>query len=65
MANKLGRPRLLRVYVDTSVFGGTFDALFLAESQRFFALARAGQFQIVTSIHSPMEVLTYEEEENN
>ncbi|MHB9024974.1 MAG: type II toxin-antitoxin system VapC family toxin [Armatimonadota bacterium] len=43
------RPRALRVYVDTSVFGGAFDDLFLLESQRFFSLARAGQFQIVTS----------------
>ena len=48
MAEKLIRPRL-RAYVDTSVFGGVFDSLYLAESLRFFALARAGQFQIVTS----------------
>lgn len=49
MNEKSGRPRILRAYVDTSVFGGVFDELFLPESQRFFQLARTGQLQIVTS----------------
>jgi len=32
----------LRIYVDTSVVGGCFDAEFEAETKRFFDLVRAG-----------------------
>jgi len=39
----------LRVYADTSVFGGCFDAEFAAESERFFRLVRAGQVKILVS----------------
>jgi len=38
-----------RIYIDTSVFGGVFDELYEEESKRFFRLARAGKFQIVSS----------------
>lgn len=39
----------LRVYVDTSVFGGCFDAEFEAESRRFFDLVRAGRVVVMVS----------------
>jgi predicted nucleic acid-binding protein len=39
----------LRVYADTSVFGGCFDAEFAAESERFFDLVRAGRVRILVS----------------
>ena len=37
----------LRVYADTSVFGGCFDSEFAAESQRFFGLVRAGSVKLL------------------
>jgi hypothetical protein len=39
----------LRVYADTSVFGGCFDSEFTAESVRFFEEVRQGQFILVVS----------------
>ena len=39
----------LRVYADTSVFGGCFDDEFMAESVRFFEEVRQGQFLLVVS----------------
>jgi len=39
----------LRVYVDTSVFGGCHDAEFAEESQRFFGLVRSGQVRVLIS----------------
>jgi predicted nucleic acid-binding protein len=39
----------LRVYADTSVFGGCFDAEFAAESERFFDLVRPGRVKILVS----------------
>jgi predicted nucleic acid-binding protein len=41
--------KLLRVYADTSVFGGCFDAEFAAESERFFGLVRAGRVKLLVS----------------
>jgi predicted nucleic acid-binding protein len=41
--------RTLRVYADTSVFGGVFDEEFEAASSTFFQQVRAGQFQLVIS----------------
>jgi anthranilate phosphoribosyltransferase len=41
--------RPLRVYADTSVFGGCFDDEFKAESVRFFDDVRHGQFVVVVS----------------
>jgi predicted nucleic acid-binding protein len=42
-----GRP--LRVYVDTSVFGGVHDDEFRAPSERFFAAVRGGAFTLLMS----------------
>jgi hypothetical protein len=39
----------LRVYADTSVFGGCFDAEFATESKRFFDLVRRGGVKLVVS----------------
>jgi hypothetical protein len=39
----------MRVYADTSVFGGVFDSEFAAPSMRFFAEVDAGTFSLVTS----------------
>jgi predicted nucleic acid-binding protein len=41
--------RVLRVYADTSVFGGCFDPEFMAESERLFEEIRRGQFVLVIS----------------
>jgi len=38
-----------RVYADTSVFGGVFDAEFDAHSKAFFDQVRAGRFRLVIS----------------
>ncbi len=38
-----------RVYVDTSVFGGVFDAVFSEASKAFFAHAGLGRFRVVVS----------------
>ena len=42
-----GRP--LRVYVDTSVFGGAHDDEFRTPSERFFAAVRDGDFVVLVS----------------
>jgi len=39
----------LRVYADTSVFGGCFDDEFKTESVRFFEEVRQGRFVVVVS----------------
>ncbi|MBI5244088.1 MAG: PIN domain protein [Elusimicrobia bacterium] len=39
----------LRIYVDTSVFGGCFDEEFAESSKRFFEEARQGRYRIVIS----------------
>ncbi|MBI5896256.1 MAG: PIN domain-containing protein [Desulfobacterales bacterium] len=41
--------RKIRVYVDTSVFGGTQDEEFSAESQNFFNQVQAGNFSVILS----------------
>jgi len=41
--------RLLRVYADTSVFGGVFDEEFEEASRMFFNQVRSGRFHLVTS----------------
>ena len=41
--------RTLRVYADTSVFGGCFDDEFRAESVRFFDEVHSGRFVVVVS----------------
>ena len=39
----------MRVYVDTSVFGGAFDAKFQEASRDFFDRVRSGEFRLVIS----------------
>lgn len=39
----------IRVYADTSVFGGLFDVEFEAPSRLFFDQVRMGRFRLVTS----------------
>ena len=39
----------MRIYADTSVFGGVFDSEFAAPSKQFFAEVDAGRFSLVTS----------------
>jgi hypothetical protein len=41
--------RKIRVYVDTSVFGGTQDEEFAEESQRFFRMVQKGIFAVILS----------------
>jgi hypothetical protein len=41
--------RPLRVYLDTCVFGGAFDAEFAGPTQVFFSQVRSGRFHIVVS----------------
>ena len=41
--------RTLRVYADTSVFGGCFDDEFRIESEKFFEEVRSGRFIVVIS----------------
>ena len=41
--------KVLRVYADTSVFGGCFDDEFSNESTRFFEEVREGRFVLVVS----------------
>ncbi len=41
--------RPIRVYVDTSVFGGVFDVEFEAGSRAFFDRVQAGEFSVVIS----------------
>ena len=41
--------KVLRVYADTSVFGGCFDDEFAEESQQFFEHIRPGKFLLVFS----------------
>jgi hypothetical protein len=40
---------LIRVYADTSVFGGAFDEEFQKPSRTFFDQVRNGRFKLVTS----------------
>ena len=45
----MGDVRKLRVYADTSVFGGCFDPEFEVESRKFFDEVRQGRFTVVIS----------------
>ncbi len=49
-------PRLLRVYADTSVFGGVFDVEFRSATESFFDRIRWGHFQLVISPVVSMEL---------
>ena len=53
----------IRVYADTSVYGGVFDEEFAVPSRRFFDRVREGRFRLVVSalvedelVLSPIEV---------
>ncbi len=39
----------MRIYADTSVFGGVFDKEFAEPTKNFFAEIDAGRFTLVTS----------------
>lgn len=39
----------MRIYADTSVFGGIFDEEFAEHTKQFFAEIDAGYFALVTS----------------
>jgi predicted nucleic acid-binding protein len=43
------KKKTIRVYADTSVFGGVNDEEFRVASRRFFNLVREGKFEIVVS----------------
>jgi len=45
----MAKMKSLRVYADTSVFGGCFDEEFAAESRRFFDLVQAGRIKLLLS----------------
>jgi len=47
----------LRVYVDTSVFGGVRDEEFADASRRFFRRACNGDFTVLLSLHTIEELL--------
>jgi len=49
--------RPLRVYVDTSVFGGMFDVEYAEDTQRFFNLVDAGRFCLVVSDQVQDEII--------
>jgi predicted nucleic acid-binding protein len=40
----------IRVYADTSVYGGVFDDVFAKPSRAFFDCVRDGQFRLVVSV---------------
>jgi hypothetical protein len=48
--------RRLRVYADTSVFGGCFDEEFARESRGLFADIRAGKFLLILSATTALEL---------
>lgn len=56
---------LLRVYADTSVFGGVFDDEFAEASIIFFEQVREGRFQLVTSAVVQAEIETAPEAVQN
>jgi len=45
----VSKTRLIRVYADTSVFGGVFDEEFKTASEAFFGAVRKGEFKLITS----------------
>ena len=48
--------RPLRVYVDTSVFGGMFDPEYVEDTRRFFQEVDKGRFKIVASEYVVKEI---------
>jgi hypothetical protein len=58
----MGSVKRLRIYADTSVFGGCFDAEFEVVSRQFFREAHAGRFVVVISDVTTRELLEAPEE---
>ncbi len=50
--------RNIRLYADTSVFGGVFDDEFKKQSEQFFEQVRIGVFTLVTSAIVQAEILS-------
>nr|VFK45217.1 MAG: hypothetical protein BECKSD772F_GA0070984_12151 [Candidatus Kentron sp. SD]VFK49702.1 MAG: hypothetical protein BECKSD772E_GA0070983_12191 [Candidatus Kentron sp. SD] len=48
----------MKVYADTSVFGGAFDQEFAKPTRQFFAEIDAGRFTLVTSAIVEAEIDT-------
>jgi hypothetical protein len=44
------RSQRIRVYADTSVFGGVYDEEFMKPSRAFFDQVKSGRFKLVTSV---------------
>lgn len=67
--------KIVRIYADTSVFGGVFDEEYEAASKAFFNAVKKAEYVLVTSelvmqeiragpeiaIFSPSEVIEYED----
>ncbi len=49
MDKPTSKPGPIRVYADTSVYGGVFDREFAIASRQFFELVEAGRFELITS----------------
>jgi hypothetical protein len=49
--------RRIRVYVDTSVFGGTQDEEFAVASRQFFRRVLGGEFLVLLSAHTVDELM--------
>lgn len=47
----------VRVYADTSVFGGVFDTEFEEPSREFFRQVVTGRFELITSAIRRLEVV--------
>ena len=54
--------RVVRVYADTSVFGGCFDDEYAAASHRFFERVRDGAFRLIVSDTTLLELTQAPEE---
>lgn len=54
--------RRIRVYVDTSVFGGPFDEEFRRPSEQFFEHVQRGAFDLVTSVLVSNEIVSAPEQ---
>nr|VFK32735.1 MAG: hypothetical protein BECKMB1821G_GA0114241_11242 [Candidatus Kentron sp. MB]VFK34586.1 MAG: hypothetical protein BECKMB1821I_GA0114274_10772 [Candidatus Kentron sp. MB]VFK76871.1 MAG: hypothetical protein BECKMB1821H_GA0114242_107922 [Candidatus Kentron sp. MB] len=55
----------MKIYADTSVFGGIFDLEFAGHTKRFFAEIDAGRFTLVTSAIVEAEIEPAPEEVRN
>jgi hypothetical protein len=53
---ELTRAKKLRIYVDTSVFGGCFDEEFLKESLALFEEIKSGKFILIISSVTTQEL---------